>query len=568
MGRQQGKKKVAADGDSSEYMSDEELIDWLLLTDVHVSTLSEYLRASLFLHSWPTKLFSLTRPQVMTLLTNAEETKAKLKVLLAQPKLKSYLYDLLNEGEYYGQSFAKYRDTLNLIVEALFSENFDSWVSNYQRGLLDHSSTQKSRQNPHEVEGKKDAWYEQIANTTNGIRDICDSNEREPLSQNDNMTFRSNCNICENIAAPSSEEKDYFSRLPQQLQLKILKYLDRDSLIACSQASRNWEVTTEILLREMYPLSDIPNCRYFEYDCYHPWIQRILTYYGTIQNWTRSYQFERDIEIIVLRGYDVNSYVRETSECEILKYREWVIINIGLKKIYVLDLQKFSRLSNPGSIEYGEEISKIVVFPVTNQPGFLIAGTKHGSICIRKMDKPGFPLVHNLKRHESAITGFAINASTLRLQASGEQYQFVSCSSDCTVRLWDALTGECVRVYKEHERSVQCVAFFEEWIASADDEGNVLIRDTDGNRIRHLQKCDPNPRGLEYNKKYLVYNSSTSINIFNFQNPANDKIIKIDCPDVIVDFKSGQIFCQNEHELSVYNMETQRKSYFRRGRIC
>ncbi|VUZ50612.1 unnamed protein product, partial [Hymenolepis diminuta] len=51
---------------------------------------------------------------------------------------------------------------------------------------------------------------------------------------------------------------------------------------------------------------------------------------------------------------------------------------------------------------------------------------------------------------------------------------------------------------------------------------------------------------------------------FDFQNPANDKIIKIDCPNVIVDFKSGQIFYQNEYDLSVYNMETQGKSYFRR----
>lgn len=138
----------------------------------------------------------------------------------------------------------------------------------------------------------------------------------------------------------------------------------------------------------------------------------------------------------------------EASECEILKYKEWVIINIGLKKIYVLDHQKFNRSLNPRSIEYGAEISKIVVLSVKNQPGFLIAGTKHGSICIRKMDKPGFPLIHNLKSHESPITGFAINASKLRRQASGERYQFVSCSSDCTVRLWDALTGECVRVYK------------------------------------------------------------------------------------------------------------------------
>lgn len=85
--------------------------------------------------------------------------------------------------------------------------------------------------------------------------------------------------------------------------------------------------------------------------------------------------------------------------------------------------------------------------------------------------------------------------------------------------------------------------------------------------MRHLRKCDPNPRGLKFTKNCLVYNSSTSINIFDFQNPANDKIIKTDCPDVIVDFKSGQIFYQNEYELSVYNMETQRKSYFRRGRI-
>lgn len=67
--------------------------------------------------------------------------------------------------------------------------------------------------------------------------DICDRNEREPLFQNGNITFCSNCVICEIFAAPSSEEKDYFCRLPQKLQLEILKYLDRDSLIACSQVS-------------------------------------------------------------------------------------------------------------------------------------------------------------------------------------------------------------------------------------------------------------------------------------------------------------------------------------------
>ncbi|VUZ50610.1 unnamed protein product, partial [Hymenolepis diminuta] len=125
----------------------------------------------------------------------------------------------------------------NLVVEALFSENFDSWVSNFQRNcenaklcespqitqsILDYSSTQKSRQSPQdEVEGKKGAWYEQSANTANGTRgqtsssesttenakspirqssavrikmdnrkkkfneDIYDNNEREPSFQND-----------------------------------------------------------------------------------------------------------------------------------------------------------------------------------------------------------------------------------------------------------------------------------------------------------------------------------------------------------------------------------------------
>lgn len=157
---------MAADGVSSEYMSEEELIDRLLITDVHVCSRSEKVRTSLFLHSWPTKMFPLTRHQAMALLTNVEETKAKLKVLLAQPKLKSGLYDLLNKGEEYGQSFVKYRDTLNLMVEALFSEDFDSWVSNFRHGLrncenatlskppqitqsiLDYSSGQESRQSP------------------------------------------------------------------------------------------------------------------------------------------------------------------------------------------------------------------------------------------------------------------------------------------------------------------------------------------------------------------------------------------------------------------------------------
>lgn len=89
-----------------------------------------------------------------------------------------------------------------------------------------------------------------------------------------------------------------------------------------------------------------------------------------------------------------------------------------------------------------------IVMPIPNLPALLIIGCYDGLIYIFRLDGTKFPCLHTLKDHTDIVTGFALSASSSNPQTSDERCLFASSSTDCTVRLWNALTGECLSVFR------------------------------------------------------------------------------------------------------------------------
>lgn len=101
--------------------------------------------------------------------------------------------------------------------------------------------------------------------------------------------------------------------------------------------------------------------------------------------------------------------------------------------------------------------------PVQQLPVLQILGVEHGATGSKGSSH---------YRHDARITACAF--------ATDRRY-IVSASDDRTLRLWDADTGECLRVHKQLQDSVRACAFAPDGrrIVSGSDDGTLRFRDAE-----------------------------------------------------------------------------------------
>lgn len=132
---------------------------------------------------------------------------------------------------------------------------------------------------------------------------------------------------------------------------------------------------------------------------------------------------------------------------ETVMHGEWAITNYFINDLHLLDLNRFAC---PTRLPRGLKayVTEMIIMPVPNQPAFLIVGLTNGSIEMWRLDGKLFPHVRTLERHTQAVKCLAVSTSSSKPQMPDERCLLVSGSDDNTVRLWNALTGQCLRVYE------------------------------------------------------------------------------------------------------------------------
>ncbi|KAM3180013.1 hypothetical protein ACTXT7_017131, partial [Hymenolepis weldensis] len=258
-----------------------------------------------------------------------------------------------------------------------------------------------------------------------------------------------------NAAGPSSSEgMNTFYGLPQDSKECIIKYLDGDSLLKCSQVTQTWQrqIKDTTRWKAICRSLNIPKCRYFEHLDWYPSKQWTDACEEKSHTWRRAFIREKEVEYEwlnshinikkVMEGRNMNS-----KAYEIVMHGEWAITNYFINDLHLLDLNRFAC---PMRLPRGLKayVTEMVVMPVPNQPAFLIAGLTNGSIEMWRLDGKHFPHVRTLERHTQAVKCLAISTSSSKPQIPDERCLLVSGSDDNTVRLWNALTGQCLRVYE------------------------------------------------------------------------------------------------------------------------
>ncbi|KAM3187471.1 hypothetical protein ACTXT7_002260 [Hymenolepis weldensis] len=203
--------------------------------------------------------------------------------------------------------------------------------------------------------------------------------------------------------------------------------------------------------------------------------------------------------------------------------------------------------------------------PIPNLPSLLIVGCYDGIIHIFRLDGTNFPCLHTLKDHTDIVTGFALSASSSKPQTPDGRCLFASSSADCTVRLWNALTGECLSVFREHNDGVFTLTFCDQWIVSVDFLGFIHTRNLDGSLQRKKRRWKIHVDKIRYDGRWLIARGRRRIRIYDTDNPQDVQEIKFNgCTTNMVDFISGEIIYWIAKGVFMYNFKTKEKVRFQK----
>ncbi|VDL21624.1 unnamed protein product [Hymenolepis diminuta] len=219
---------------------------------------------------------------------------------------------------------------------------------------------------------------------------------------------------------------------------------------------------------------------------------------------------------------------------------------------------------------------------------FSPTGTTDGVIFINELDGRAFMRLHALTGHTSSVSCHAVSTNSLNPHRPDDSGLFVSGGWDGNIRLWNALTGECLRVFDgklilDHRTSVEdalwrqnmrinAISFCKDCILSANWRGGIIsrrINDAEDNNTCFVRNHGIVTTRIEHYGKWLVSINHRSIVIVDLEDESNNRELEqafsADGDEVIVDFKSSQIIYANKDNIFTYNIRTKEVICFQKS---
>nr|CUU97739.1 hypothetical transcript [Hymenolepis microstoma] len=210
-------------------------------------------------------------------------------------------------------------------------------------------------------------------------------------------------------------------------------------------------------------------------------------------------------------------------------------------------------------------------------------GTEIGAIVVYEFPYRTFKCLHILTGHRSPITSLSLSRNSFNPHRPDDSGLFVSGSLDGSIRLWNALTGECLRIFDDHtpnlngwgcrrRKRIDAITFYKNCIVSADwwrSTISMRINDSSGNDNISVLKKDLTAIRVELNEKWLVSINHTAIHIVDLEDESYhrklEKSFTNDDDEVIVDFKSNQIIYFNMDSIYMHNIRANKSVCFQKG---
>nr|CDS28996.2 f box:WD repeat containing protein 7 [Hymenolepis microstoma] len=386
---------------------------------------------------------------------------------------------------------------------------------------------------------------------------------------------------------PSNDGINHFKRIGEMPQREIIKYLDLHSLVAFSQVCTEWRDLAKRCncWEEASRSSNIPRCWYFEHadlDLSTQWTAHCS---NPTHTWERAIRREKVVEY-KWRSRDIEVKEIANVHCipvdSLFTYGEWVLMKLGDNHLYIMDLLRLSSLEDIRRVP-GPIITKLAIMRFSNKPHLLIMGTEIGAVVVYEFSCRTFNCLHILIGHKSPIASLGLSRNSFNQHRLDDSGLFVSGSLDGSIRLWNALTGECLRIFDDftsnlsgwswqQRRRIDAITFYKDCIVSADwwrRTISMLTNDSSGNDTRYVLKKDLSAIRVELNEKWLVSINHTAIHIVDLEDESYhrklEKSFTNDGDEVIVDFKSNQIIYYNMDSIYMHNIGANESVCFQKG---
>nr|CDS28991.2 f box:WD repeat containing protein 7 [Hymenolepis microstoma] len=359
-------------------------------------------------------------------------------------------------------------------------------------------------------------------------------------------------------------------------QREIIKYLDLHSLVAFSQVCTEWRDLAKRCncWEEASRSSNIPRCWYFEHANSDLSMQWTAHCSNPTHTWERAIRREKAVEY-KWRSRDIEVKEIANVPCihvgSLFTYGEWVLMKLGDNHLYIMDLLRLSSLADIWKIP-GPSIRTLAIMRFSTKPPLLIMGTEIGAVVVYEVPCRTFKCLHILTGHKSPITSLSLSRNSFNPHRPDDSGLFASVSLDGSIRLWNALTGECLRIFDDYtsnlngwswrrRRRIDAITFYKGCILSADCERSTIsmrINDSSGYDTRYDLKKNLSAIRVELNEKWLVSINHTAIHIVDLEDESNncelEKSFTNDGDEVIVDFKSNQIIYFNMDSIYMHNI--------------
>ncbi|XP_064624402.1 F-box and WD repeat domain containing protein 10B-like [Lineus longissimus] len=252
-----------------------------------------------------------------------------------------------------------------------------------------------------------------------------------------------------------TKRKDIIRALPVHISKYVLSYLDQVSLTNCLCVSKYWRVLAEEVTKEYYVNQQL-------------WEDVMIMQGAAAQS--ANPNFAKDIDVLVpnvhIGSYDVihtdDAVIDTTFKSEVSF--ETAYSGVSTKKVIMEERNVYCGAYNVMVVLNEEDAHRVM----HTDGGQLIATGSAG----RK--------VHLLdadtgKQVGPTITGHAGSVKAVHLS---ERRGFVlSGGYDTSIRCWDIKTGKCLKIFRGHQGTVQCLSLYKDLVVSGAKDNNCKVWD-------------------------------------------------------------------------------------------